>query len=114
MASNIRCPLCGGTTTIRTVKKGPDAGRSFYVCNRYPKCKGRTAIKPRPETAAPSKSEVWREQRIRSARDEIAKYRAEQEAIIREEEAALVRCRAEQEESLAGEKAKFEEYKAEQ
>jgi len=41
MASDIKCPICGGKTTIRTAKKGSDAGKKFFVCDRYPECKGR-------------------------------------------------------------------------
>ena len=41
MPKDIRCPVCNSTTAIRTVKKGPDTGRKFHVCTRYPECKGR-------------------------------------------------------------------------
>ncbi len=41
MPKDIRCPVCNSTTTIRTVKKGPNTGRKFHVCTRYPECKGR-------------------------------------------------------------------------
>jgi len=41
MADDIKCPICGSETTIRTAKKGNDVGKSFYICDRYPECKGR-------------------------------------------------------------------------
>ncbi len=41
MPKDIRCPVCNSTTTIRTVKKGPNTGHKFHVCTRYPECKGR-------------------------------------------------------------------------
>lgn len=34
-----RCPRCGGNLVIRTAKKGSNAGRQFYGCSNYPKCK---------------------------------------------------------------------------
>ena len=37
----VRCPVCGSEMTIRTAKKGPNTGRRFYVCNKYPNCKGK-------------------------------------------------------------------------
>jgi ssDNA-binding Zn-finger/Zn-ribbon topoisomerase 1 len=41
MTDDIKCPVCGSETTLRTVKKGADTGKQFYVCNSYPECKGR-------------------------------------------------------------------------
>ena len=35
---DIRCPECGGKTTIRTTKEGDS---QYFVCVKYPKCKGR-------------------------------------------------------------------------
>ena len=35
------CPECEATTTLRTVMKGKDKGKKFYVCNNYPECEGR-------------------------------------------------------------------------
>lgn len=45
MPEDIRCPICGSEMIIKTAKKGPNAGRKFYVCTRYPTCKGRVALK---------------------------------------------------------------------
>lgn len=44
MTSEIKCPICGGNTTRRLAKKGPDAGKQFYVCTRYPDCRGKVDI----------------------------------------------------------------------
>lgn len=44
MADEIKCPVCGSETTLRTVKKGIDTGKQFYVCNRYPECNGRVQL----------------------------------------------------------------------
>jgi len=41
---DIKCPVCGSQTAIRPAKKGPNIGKKFYVCVKYPKCKGKTAI----------------------------------------------------------------------
>ena len=38
------CPLCGAATTLKTAKKGPNAGRIFHVCSRYPECKWKAPI----------------------------------------------------------------------
>lgn len=41
MTEEIKCPVCGSKTTLRIAKKGTNAGRKFYVCTNYPKCKGK-------------------------------------------------------------------------
>jgi ssDNA-binding Zn-finger/Zn-ribbon topoisomerase 1 len=41
MPKDIRCPVCNSTTVVQTVEKGPDTGRKFHVCTRYPECEGR-------------------------------------------------------------------------
>jgi ssDNA-binding Zn-finger/Zn-ribbon topoisomerase 1 len=41
MTGDIKCPLCGATTTLRIAKKGSNSGGEFYVCDRYPECKGK-------------------------------------------------------------------------
>jgi hypothetical protein len=41
---DVRCPRCGSETVIRTSKKGPNIGRAFNICSRYPECKGKVAI----------------------------------------------------------------------
>lgn len=33
------CPVCGGILVIRMAKKGANAGKSFYGCSRFPKCR---------------------------------------------------------------------------
>ncbi|MFA5055274.1 MAG: hypothetical protein WC562_03750 [Dehalococcoidia bacterium] len=42
---SIQCPKCGSQTEIRVVKKGPDSGKEFHVCKKYPKCKGRVQVR---------------------------------------------------------------------
>ena len=41
---DIRCPQCGSKTVVKTVKKGPNTGRRFHVCTRYPECKGKVPL----------------------------------------------------------------------
>jgi hypothetical protein len=41
MTDDIKCPICGSVTIVRTEEKGLDAGRKYNECNRYPVCKGR-------------------------------------------------------------------------
>ena len=45
MAEEVKCPICGSETVERKAQKGPNAGQSFYVCNRYPECKGKVEIR---------------------------------------------------------------------
>ena len=44
MPEDVKCPICGSETVERASQKGPNAGQSFHVCNRYPECKGKVAI----------------------------------------------------------------------
>lgn len=37
--STTTCPKCGLPLVQRTAKSGPNAGRSFFGCSGYPKCK---------------------------------------------------------------------------
>ena len=41
MKTEIKCPVCGSATTLRLAKKGANIGEQFYVCERYPECKGK-------------------------------------------------------------------------
>lgn len=34
-----QCPNCGSMFNIRVSTAGPNVGKKFYVCNRYPECK---------------------------------------------------------------------------
>ncbi len=36
----ILCPECGAPMILRTAKKGSNAGKQFYGCSKFPKCKG--------------------------------------------------------------------------
>jgi len=40
----IKCPQCGGRLVKRVAKKGTNAGREFYGCSNYPKCRYTKAI----------------------------------------------------------------------
>lgn len=33
------CPKCGGQLVLRTARKGENAGKQFYGCGNYPKCR---------------------------------------------------------------------------
>lgn len=33
------CPVCGGRLVLRTAKSGANAGKQFYGCSNYPKCR---------------------------------------------------------------------------
>lgn len=35
-----RCPRCGAAMVKRKAAKGPNAGKEFYGCTNYPKCRG--------------------------------------------------------------------------
>lgn len=78
MPEDIKCPIRGSETVLRTATQGPKAGLKFYVCTRYPECKGKVAIreekdpdgflvgqeennKEHAEPSAPSVKEVTRE-----------------------------------------------------
>jgi len=41
---DVKCPLCGRDTTIRTVIKGRSRGKRFYVCSNYPQCTGKIKV----------------------------------------------------------------------
>jgi putative ABC transport system ATP-binding protein len=56
MTEDIRCPKCGSKTVVQTAKRGPNVSRSFYVCTRYPECKGRIAIKKQDGTIIQAKA----------------------------------------------------------
>ena len=38
-AAERRCPKCGSTLVLRSVKKGPKAGDRFWGCSTYPQCR---------------------------------------------------------------------------
>jgi hypothetical protein len=42
--ADVTCPLCGSATSIRKANKGPNAGKSFHVCVRFPDCKGKVPV----------------------------------------------------------------------
>lgn len=38
------CPRCGSRMVLRTVKQGRNAGRQFWGCSTYPKCKAMQSV----------------------------------------------------------------------
>ena len=42
--TNIKCPICSSKTRMRTVMKGKDSSKKFYVCINFPRCKGRVKV----------------------------------------------------------------------
>jgi len=38
-SSGTTCPKCGAELVLRTAKQGPNAGKQFYGCRRYPSCR---------------------------------------------------------------------------
>lgn len=43
--SSPACPKCGGAMVKRVAKQGGNAGRSFWGCESYPRCRGIVAIR---------------------------------------------------------------------
>jgi len=39
LTSDTTCPKCGGKLVPRTARKGPNAGKQFYGCSRFPSCR---------------------------------------------------------------------------
>lgn len=37
--SDLVCPKCGGSLILRTARKGENAGKQFYGCSNFPKCR---------------------------------------------------------------------------
>lgn len=37
--SNTKCPRCGNELVLRTAKKGENAGKQFWGCSAFPKCR---------------------------------------------------------------------------
>ena len=44
-----QCPVCGSDMVLRVAKKGKYAGRQFYGCKKYPRCKGLVNIERTPD-----------------------------------------------------------------
>ena len=38
-SENGLCPVCGGKLVLRTARQGANAGKQFWGCSNYPKCK---------------------------------------------------------------------------
>ncbi len=52
MPENPKCPRCGSDMVLRTARKGPNAGKQFYGCSKYPDCKGTISVVEQPSAAA--------------------------------------------------------------
>ena len=52
MPENPKCPRCGSDMVLRTARKGPNAGKQFYGCSKYPECKGTISVVEQPRAAA--------------------------------------------------------------
>jgi len=58
MMAEVKCPKCGSLMKLRTAKRGPNAGRKFYGCSRYPDCKATIPVESiDTETVEPGKKE---------------------------------------------------------
>lgn len=40
LESTVVCPKCGAAMVLRTAKKGEHAGKQFWGCSAFPKCRG--------------------------------------------------------------------------
>ncbi len=40
------CPKCGAPMVLKMARRGPNAGRPFYSCSHYPRCKGTRDAEP--------------------------------------------------------------------
>jgi ssDNA-binding Zn-finger/Zn-ribbon topoisomerase 1 len=45
MTENFRCPECDSDMVIGISRKGPNAGKFFHICTRYPECRGKVPIR---------------------------------------------------------------------
>ena len=43
--AEILCPKCGSPMVLRKAAKGPNAGKEFYGCSRFPQCRGIVNVK---------------------------------------------------------------------
>ena len=51
----MKCPSCGAALVLRTTKKGNNAGKQFYGCSAFPKCRYvRDAEAAEAQTAVPT------------------------------------------------------------
>ena len=57
--SEVRCPEYGAFMRVRTAQKGRNAGRQFYGCSRYPRCKGTIDIESVPPTQIQPELEIY-------------------------------------------------------
>lgn len=89
MPEDVKCPICGSETIERTAQKGPNVGSSFYVCNRYPECKGKVEIREEEDVDG---FLVGQEENKLVSKEEATEIVAEEaKAIVTEEESSKSR-----------------------
>ena len=54
----MKCPKCGGDMVLRTATKGANAGKCFYGCSNYPKCRYIQNVINQEQKAAPAKENI--------------------------------------------------------
>lgn len=42
------CPQCGSPMVLRTARKGPQSGSSFWGCSKFPNCRGTRPVESHP------------------------------------------------------------------
>jgi restriction system protein len=40
LSQRVMCPVCGSDMVVRTARRGPNSGKQFWGCERFPSCKG--------------------------------------------------------------------------
>ena len=89
MPEDAKCPICGSETVERKAQKGPNVGRSFSVCNRYPECKGKVEIREEEDIDG---FLVGQEENRLVSKEEATEIVAEEaKAIVTEEESSKSR-----------------------
>lgn len=43
---SLNCPVCSSAMKLREAKRGANAGKSFWGCSDYPRCKGEPLVNP--------------------------------------------------------------------
>ena len=54
-----KCPRCGAALILRIAKKGEHAGKQFYGCSAFPKC--RYIMQPAPASDGDYRCTLYRE-----------------------------------------------------
>jgi len=59
-AKSPACPLCGQAMQLRTARKGPKAGQSFWGCSGFPDCRGTLPVPVTGSIRAGGRSDTFR------------------------------------------------------